>query len=162
MAVVKLSTGEISRTSTSLTRRLGLTRSSTQPAASATGSRQANDPGRARLKALEKDMNSEFVLEVDADTFLEDGHRKKRQRRKRPRLNAEQVLKDDWTERGIQQDKSPNYFTAKAPASKYPPRHFCGVCGHIAPYTCPRCSARYCAVKCLRVHEDQRCLKFIQ
>lgn len=50
----------------------------------------------------------------------------------------------------------PSYVTAVAPPSKYPPRHFCAVCGFPSNYTCVTCGARYCCVKCLGTHQDTR------
>ncbi len=48
---------------------------------------------------------------------------------------------------------------AAAPSVK-PRRKLCSVCGYKAPYTCSRCVVYFCSVRCSRVHEDTRCLKF--
>lgn len=56
--------------------------------------------------------------------------------------------------------EEPNYFSAVAPPSKQPPRKFCAVCGCFSAYTCIKCGARYCSLKCRSVHEDTRCLKW--
>lgn len=56
----------------------------------------------------------------------------------------------------------PSYLTAAVgPSSLTSRRHFCSVCGYIAPYTCVRCGSRFCSVKCQTVHNDTRCQKFV-
>ncbi|KAL6042356.1 HIT-type domain-containing protein [Balamuthia mandrillaris] len=54
----------------------------------------------------------------------------------------------------------PTYFTIAAAPSRFPPRHFCSVCGYLSSYTCTRCGLRYCCIKCKGIHEENRCLKF--
>lgn len=65
----------------------------------------------------------------------------------------------------------PNYHSATAPSPdnvtingkivlKLPRRHFCSVCGHVAPYTCLACGMRFCCINCLGSHRDTRCLKW--
>ncbi|OZJ06483.1 hypothetical protein BZG36_00605 [Bifiguratus adelaidae] len=54
----------------------------------------------------------------------------------------------------------PTYLTASASPSRYPPRHFCSVCGFQSKYTCIKCGMKYCSTKCLETHEETRCLKF--
>jgi len=39
-------------------------------------------------------------------------------------------------------------------------RHWCSVCGLIAPYTCVSCGSRYCTINCLKHHNETRCLKW--
>ncbi|KAB7494365.1 Zinc finger HIT domain-containing protein 1 [Armadillidium nasatum] len=56
--------------------------------------------------------------------------------------------------------EGPNYLSIQAPASKFPERKLCSVCGHPAPYTCIPCGSRFCCKKCLVTHEDTRCLKY--
>jgi len=57
---------------------------------------------------------------------------------------------------------TPSLLTAApAPSSRFSARRFCGVCGFSAPFTCPRCGARYCCRRCLGIHTETRCLKFI-
>lgn len=53
-----------------------------------------------------------------------------------------------------------NYVTARVPPSRYPPRHFCAVCGFPSNYTCVQCGARYCCIKCFGIHKGTRCSKF--
>ncbi|XP_054708969.1 zinc finger HIT domain-containing protein 1-like [Uloborus diversus] len=53
-----------------------------------------------------------------------------------------------------------NYIKAVVPPSKYPPRHFCSVCGFSSNYTCVQCGARFCSIKCNGTHKDTRCLKY--
>lgn len=43
---------------------------------------------------------------------------------------------------------------------KRPARKLCSVCGHVSPYTCTRCGAFFCSLKCGGIHDDTRCLKF--
>lgn len=59
----------------------------------------------------------------------------------------------------IREDE-PNYSSAQAPASRFPERHFCAVCGFPSNYTCTSCGTRYCCIRCLGTHLDTRCLKW--
>ncbi|XP_014785571.1 zinc finger HIT domain-containing protein 1 [Octopus bimaculoides] len=56
--------------------------------------------------------------------------------------------------------KTPNYFSAVVPPSKFPEKHFCAICGFPSNYKCVSCGARYCCTKCLGTHQDTRCLKY--
>ncbi|CAC5360771.1 zinc finger HIT domain-containing protein 1-like [Mytilus californianus] len=56
--------------------------------------------------------------------------------------------------------EGPSYLSAQIPASRFPERHFCAVCGFTSNYTCVQCGARYCCVRCLGTHQDTRCLKW--
>lgn len=57
---------------------------------------------------------------------------------------------------------APSYLRAAVgPPSVSARRHFCSVCGYIAPYTCPRCGARFCCARCQTLHNDTRCQKFL-
>lgn len=56
--------------------------------------------------------------------------------------------------------KKMRYPNAVAPASRYPPRPLCAVCGFAATYTCVQCGTRYCCIKCLETHKETRCLKW--
>lgn len=67
-----------------------------------------------------------------------------------------QLLEEDK----VQHPDGPNYFTASAPPSRFPERHFCAVCGFPSSYTCTACGTRYCCVRCLKTHQDTRCLKW--
>ncbi len=49
---------------------------------------------------------------------------------------------------------------AVGPGTMFAPRKWCTVCGFPAPYTCTRCSSRFCTKKCYAVHSETRCLKF--
>ncbi|KAI1309505.1 Zinc finger HIT domain-containing protein 1 [Mortierella claussenii] len=55
---------------------------------------------------------------------------------------------------------APTYVTAAMGPSRYPDRQFCSVCGWTGKYKCSRCGMRYCDLKCLKTHEDTRCMKF--
>lgn len=55
----------------------------------------------------------------------------------------------------------PSYASAAVQASKVASsRPWCTVCGFQAPYTCTRCSSRFCSRKCYALHSETRCLKF--
>lgn len=54
-----------------------------------------------------------------------------------------------------------SYDQLLAAPSKKPKRNFCAVCGDHAPYTCPKCTARFCCLRCSDVHEQTQCLKMI-
>ncbi|KAK3824925.1 MAG: hypothetical protein J3Q66DRAFT_97665 [Benniella sp.] len=54
----------------------------------------------------------------------------------------------------------PTYVTASVGPSRYPDRQFCSVCGWKGIYRCNRCGMRYCDLRCLKTHEDTRCMKF--
>ncbi|GAB1609035.1 zinc finger HIT domain-containing protein 1 [Argonauta hians] len=56
--------------------------------------------------------------------------------------------------------KTPNYFSAVVPPSKFPEKHFCAICGFPSSYKCVSCGVRYCCTKCLGTHQDTRCLKY--
>ncbi|KAG0224356.1 hypothetical protein B0O80DRAFT_463230 [Mortierella sp. GBAus27b] len=53
-----------------------------------------------------------------------------------------------------------SYLTAVMGPSRYPERQFCSVCGWKGVYRCHRCGMRYCDLRCLKTHEDTRCMKF--
>jgi len=56
----------------------------------------------------------------------------------------------------------PSYLTAMVgPPRTRSARTLCSVCGDVGSYTCTRCGARYCCMRCYGVHTDTRCLKFI-
>ena len=74
-----------------------------------------------------------------------------------------QTLLDE--ELGVNGEKSPerrNYYTIVAQPSKYPSMKFCSVCGLTSMYICQLCGSLYCSLKCLEIHKDTRCLKFMQ
>lgn len=54
----------------------------------------------------------------------------------------------------------PNYVSVLAGPSKYPPRHFCSICGYFGKYSCVRCGSKYCSIKCNKTHAETRCMKF--
>lgn len=53
------------------------------------------------------------------------------------------------------------YFTAAVPPSRLPIRKFCNVCGFKGIYNCTICALPYCSMKCLEIHTDTRCLKWV-
>ncbi|KAI1305407.1 hypothetical protein EDD11_004999 [Mortierella claussenii] len=54
----------------------------------------------------------------------------------------------------------PTYLNANMGPSRYPSRQFCSVCGWKGQYRCSKCGMRYCDLKCHRMHEETRCMKF--
>ncbi|XP_054710217.1 zinc finger HIT domain-containing protein 1-like [Uloborus diversus] len=121
-----------------------------------------------QLEALEADNyhddpHANLVMHKNAPKFEETLEHKKRKKLKtepfkqRFRKNFTALLEEE--EQYFTKDKI-NYITAKVPPSKYPPRHFCAVCGFSSNYTCVQCGTRYCCIKCLQVHRDTRCLKW--
>ncbi|EDV29601.1 uncharacterized protein TRIADDRAFT_52159 [Trichoplax adhaerens] len=77
---------------------------------------------------------------------------------KRLRKNFAALLEENIQQNGDSDE--PNYVTATAPPPKYPTRKFCHVCGFPSNYICVTCGAKYCSIKCLRIHQDTRCLKW--
>ncbi|KAI7817591.1 hypothetical protein BC939DRAFT_465551 [Gamsiella multidivaricata] len=75
-----------------------------------------------------------------------------------PRKPLNQLLEES----GLFNSQSPvpTYVTAAMGTSRYPSRQFCSVCGWKGIYRCSRCGMRYCDLKCLKTHEDTRCMKF--
>lgn len=53
------------------------------------------------------------------------------------------------------------YFLCTAPPSNKPPRKFCAACGKTSNYSCIRCGARYCGIRCRDIHNDTRCMKWL-
>ncbi|KAB7505867.1 Zinc finger HIT domain-containing protein 1 [Armadillidium nasatum] len=127
---------------------------------------------RKALEALEQDNfhedpHANLVMSKKAPKFqesLEGGRNKDKRRRTRStdyfkqksRKNFPMLLEE---EQSINPE-GPNYLSIQAPASKFPERKLCSVCGHPAPYTCIPCGSRFCCKKCLVTHEDTRCLKY--
>ncbi|KAL7635221.1 UNVERIFIED_CONTAM: hypothetical protein RMT77_014208 [Armadillidium vulgare] len=127
---------------------------------------------RKALEALEQDNfhedpHANLVMSKKAPKFqesLEGGRNKDKRRRTRStdyfkqksRKNFPMLLEE---EQSINPE-GPNYLSIQAPASKFPERKLCFVCGHPAPYTCIPCGSRFCSKKCLVTHEDTRCLKY--
>ncbi|GAB5587313.1 hypothetical protein Unana1_02213 [Umbelopsis nana] len=54
----------------------------------------------------------------------------------------------------------PTYLTCNAAPSQCPSRQFCSVCSFQSSYKCSKCGMKYCSVKCLRTHEETRCMKW--
>ncbi|KAA6353641.1 MAG: hypothetical protein EZS28_050832 [Streblomastix strix] len=52
-----------------------------------------------------------------------------------------------------------NSFTSQ---SLVQPSYFCTVCGFNAPYSCVICYSRFCSIKCMEIHKDTRCLKYVK
>lgn len=126
---------------------------------------------RKALEALEQDNfhedpHADLVMSKKVPKFqdnLETSRTKKSTKRKgaeyyraKYRKNFTQLLEEEKQFR----PEAPNYFSAQAPQSNLPPRHFCAVCGSFSNYTCTACGTRYCCIRCLGTHQDTRCLKW--
>eukprot|EP01006_Ploeotia_vitrea_P047826 TRINITY_DN67166_c2_g1_i1.p1 TRINITY_DN67166_c2_g1~~TRINITY_DN67166_c2_g1_i1.p1 ORF type:complete len:166 (-),score=16.39 TRINITY_DN67166_c2_g1_i1:116-613(-) len=115
----------------------------------------------AHLRSLQKELASDFTLEGEPENFFPDCRRKTRKdRRKRARLNIDQIINDEFRQGQFTHSKTPNFMTATAPPSKYPPRSFCSVCWVLSDYTCVKCAAKFCSASCKSIHDEQRCQKF--
>ncbi|KAI9234401.1 MAG: hypothetical protein BYD32DRAFT_423632 [Podila humilis] len=75
-----------------------------------------------------------------------------------PRKPLNQLLEESGLAR--QDPVVVSYLTASVGPSQYPHRQFCSVCGWKGTYRCSRCGMRYCDLRCLKTHEDTRCMKF--
>lgn len=125
---------------------------------------------RRALEALEQDNyhedpHADLVMSKKVPKFEDslDTTRSRKRKTKGPdyfkakyRKTFLQLLEED---KALHPD-APNYMSAQASPSKLPCRHFCAVCGLFSNYTCTACGARYCCIKCLRTHQDTRCLKW--
>ncbi|XP_019864248.1 PREDICTED: zinc finger HIT domain-containing protein 1-like [Amphimedon queenslandica] len=129
---------------------------------------------KRQLEALEKDNHHDdphasfahLLNKVKLPSFS-DGTEKKR---RKTRSNADhfkqrfrktfQSLLEELATNNNNNVKGPSYLTAAAPPSKFPPRHFCAVCGFPSSYKCVSCGTRYCCTRCLGTHQDTRCLKW--
>lgn len=124
-----------------------------------------------QLDALEKDNHHDdphaafahLLNKAKLPSFSDGTEKKKRKTRsnadhfkQRFRKNFQSLLE----ELSPEATDKPSYITAAAPPSRFPPRHFCAVCGFPSCYTCVTCGARYCSSKCLTTHTDTRCLKW--
>ncbi|KAJ8905272.1 hypothetical protein NDN08_001780 [Rhodosorus marinus] len=136
-----------------------------------------------RLDALEKDNYVEEVQDVKDDEYdplLDDDEAEpvkvSSKRRKTGRKRTEIIPQQGSKKPGIHRKNAslfeldlteewsanvPLYLSITAKPSRTPARAFCSVCGYCSKYKCTRCGSRYCSRKCLRVHSDTRCLKFL-
>ncbi|XP_003746855.1 zinc finger HIT domain-containing protein 1 [Galendromus occidentalis] len=133
---------------------------------------QRNRRSRKALDALEQDNYHEdphanLIMNKKAPKFEDslNTERKDRPGKRKSARDFKQVRFKKSLAALLEEDRalgteSPNYMTAAAPASKFPKRYFCAVCGMYGIYTCVSCGARYCAKNCLDVHQETRCLKW--
>eukprot|EP00906_Rhabdomonas_costata_P007004 RCo010124 len=158
MAFVRLTTGEITRTSTSATRRL-LSRFA-QSDVQLDPSKRLNTV-KSRLKALEKDLDNDFELPgIDPEADNEPDRKKRKKARPKPRLSFDEVVKDELGERAVSGEaKLPFCTNITVGPSRLPPRKFCSICGFFGPYTCTKCGSRFCCLRCKAIHDEQRCMK---
>ncbi|MCO5558874.1 hypothetical protein L7F22_012463 [Adiantum nelumboides] len=134
----------------------------------------------ARLDALESDNIAMELVDVDDDdeVSLEDEEheslvyqrRHKRETRQARALEKLATAKkarsflDLLHEANLEALPShvPTYLRAAVgPPSSSARRHFCSVCGYFANYTCTVCGARFCCIRCQKIHTDTRCQKFV-
>lgn len=123
---------------------------------------------RKALDALEQDNfqddpHANLVMHKKAPKFEETLDQKKNKKKlkgepfkQRFRKNFTALLEEEQ----LSCKEPPNYLSACVPSSNLPPRHFCAVCGFPSNYTCISCGTRYCGIKCLKTHQDTRCLKW--
>ncbi|VDD92046.1 unnamed protein product [Enterobius vermicularis] len=94
----------------------------------------------------------------------ESGRRRRKFRaehsKQRFRKNFLALMEEETISKGAEINGRDAYISAKAPPSSLPPRHFCTACGFFSKYTCGKCGAKYCSIKCRELHEDTRCLKW--
>lgn len=129
---------------------------------------------RKVLDALEKDnfqdlpsnipeyrlqLNKKLQEKLSADTTSDETKRKrgKSESKLKYRKNFNQLIDEEQNQI---EDKKVNYFSICVPASKFPARKFCSVCGFPSNYTCVQCGMRYCSNNCQLTHKDTRCLKW--
>ncbi|ODN05252.1 Zinc finger HIT domain-containing protein 1 [Orchesella cincta] len=128
---------------------------------------------RRKKKALEALEQDNFHDEPHADLVMskkvpkfqesnEKGPTKKRKQRSSEyyKLKFRKAINTLIEEEQLENVEGPNYSTAAAPSSKLPPRSFCTVCGFPSTYNCIPCGGKYCSLKCLKTHQETRCLKW--
>jgi len=137
----------------------------------------------ARLDALEKDNAVYEAIELeDEDEASMDDEEQRPTQKKAPKGSKRKTRQARALEQVASTKKAPRSFldllqeanleslppnapsylrAAVGPPSVGSRRHFCSVCGYTAPYTCPRCGARFCCARCQTLHNDTRCQKFL-
>ena len=55
-----------------------------------------------------------------------------------------------------------SYTAARAAPSTLsaPARQFCEICGYWGRVRCMKCATRVCSLDCMKIHDEQKCLKF--
>lgn len=126
---------------------------------------------RRALDALEQDNfhddpHADLVMSKKVPKFqdnLDPSRNRKLKRRTADYMKAKyrknflQLLEE---EKQIQNTEEPSYCKAQVPRSKMPDRRFCAVCGFPSTYTCVSCGTRFCCVRCYKIHQETRCLKW--
>lgn len=136
----------------------------------------------ARLEALEKDTVVYDAVDIDDDEEASMDEDERPTQKKTPKGSKRKTRQARALERVASTKKAPRGFldllqeanleslppnapsylrAAVGPPSVGARRHFCSVCGYLAPYTCPRCGARFCCARCQTLHTDTRCQKFL-
>ncbi|CAI5451048.1 unnamed protein product [Caenorhabditis angaria] len=102
-----------------------------------------------------------------------DAEKARRRRLSRPEFNK-QRFKKSFNVHVMEQSKhileslDPDfrridaYTNSTAPPSYKPSRKFCAVCGFLSKYCCTRCGTKYCSLPCRDIHNDTRCMKWLQ
>lgn len=126
---------------------------------------------RKALEALEQDNfhddpHADLVMSKKVPKFQDNTENARTRKSKKAkgadyyknkyRKNFVQLLEEDKSQRPEEE----SYWNAQAPPSKFPSRNFCAVCGFPSTYTCCSCGIRYCSIRCLKTHQDTRCLKW--
>ncbi|KNA15259.1 hypothetical protein SOVF_099730 [Spinacia oleracea] len=134
----------------------------------------------ARLEALENDNggvetveindDDEASLDDDEEAYIQKKQSLSMKRKTRQGKARENARKTPRTFLELVHEANleafpphvPNYLRAAVgPPSVTSRRHFCTVCGFTANYTCVRCGVRFCCIRCQKIHNDTRCLKFV-
>ncbi len=126
-----------------------------------------------RLYQLEKDTQEEDEVSAisqagdeEDEVFSKNNKRKKhadvgKRVEKKTRVVQEvksllQIMREEDDRKAI---GAPSYASIAALPSEKAPRLFCSVCGQISKYSCLKCGARFCCVKCQETHKESRCTR---
>ncbi|PVU94139.1 hypothetical protein BB559_003079 [Furculomyces boomerangus] len=72
------------------------------------------------------------------------------------RKTLDQYLEDHIRDLQDPTEMIPDYFTCLVNPSKYPPKHFCSVCGYVSAGSCKYCGDRYCSSSCSTLHLETK------
>ncbi|KAG5221791.1 SWR1 complex [Salix suchowensis] len=132
-------------------------------------------PAIARLEALENDYTGmETVEAVDDDeaSLDDDVYIQKKQKGTKRKTRQTKALENarkapiNFLEllHKANLEALPFHVPSYMRAAMGPPSstwHFCTVCGFTSNYTCAKCGMRFCSIRCQKIHDDTRCLKFV-
>ena len=114
------------------------------------------DPGETDTKSL----RSAFTIDTSENIDKSKKRMSAQRIRRLMKRNLSLIIEEQCCSKESKPESS-NYLKAVAPASKFPKRHFCAVCGYQAPYTCCQCGTRFCTIRCKETHKETRCLKWL-